>query len=128
MFFVKYFILYGVSKSMAELDGLDGVFAPPPHCIAHMNQTSYLWRKFDQGLYAFLFKYFYSPLTGSHRSSAIRRMASSAVCFSIIAVWHEQMQSFSIIAWVLVNFVLLNLELLGSIARRSDWCKSIEAS
>lgn len=57
LFFLKYRILYGVSQAVAEeVDGLEGVFAPPPQCIAHMSTTSYLWRHFDQGLYAFLFK------------------------------------------------------------------------
>ena len=66
MFFCKYFILYGMTNSIGQFDGLQGktlehssqvlVFAPPPQCIAHMNKTSYLWRNFDQGLYAFLMK------------------------------------------------------------------------
>ena len=58
LFFLKYRVLYGVSKAVAEeVDGLNGeVFAQPPQCIAHMATTAYLWRHFDQGLYAFLFR------------------------------------------------------------------------
>src|SRR5690625_1429659 len=48
VFYVKYLVIYGVTGSMARLDGLEGVIAPPPECIAHMHRTSYLWRKFDQ--------------------------------------------------------------------------------
>jgi len=65
LFFCKYFVLYGIVRAIARLDGLvvednenaiEDVMPPPPHCIAHMHQTSYLWLKFDQGLYRFLVK------------------------------------------------------------------------
>ena len=55
-------------------------------------------------------RYFYKPLTNGDHTNPLRRMMASAVCFAIIAVWHEQMESYSVIAWILVNFCLLNLE------------------
>ncbi|KAH9403434.1 hypothetical protein TYRP_015324 [Tyrophagus putrescentiae] len=116
LFFLKYRVLYGVSKAVAEeVDGLNSnkVFAQPPQCIAHMATTAYLWRHFDQGLYAFLFRYFYAPLTGGKGAPLWRRALASSVCFAAIAAWHEQLTSPSIAVWVALNFVLLNVEQAG---------------
>lgn len=57
LFFLKYFIVYGITRQLAIIDGLTNVIAKPPECIAHISKTSYLWRKFDKGLYLFLIKF-----------------------------------------------------------------------
>ncbi|KAH9414056.1 protein-cysteine N-palmitoyltransferase Rasp [Dermatophagoides pteronyssinus] len=105
LFFLKYFIIYGISQQLAIIDGLDNVIASPPACIGHINQTSYLWQKFDRGLYSFLLKYFYKPLNGSPTSSVLRRMLSAIACFTIIAFWHGLHDS--IIVWVMMNILLI---------------------
>ena len=115
VFYLKYLIIYGISMSIAEIDGLIDVIAQPPECIAHMHQTSYLWRKFDQGLYSFLVKYFYKPLTGTDHTNPLRKIFAGFVCFTIVAIWHGYYDS--VIVWVTINVILSYSEILGSLLK-----------
>lgn len=56
VFYVKYLIIYGIPKAMAEIDCLTNVLPNQPECTAQMSKASSLWKKFDQGLYFFLLR------------------------------------------------------------------------
>lgn len=133
LFYLKYLVIYGVARAMAQLDGLNEVIAKPPECIAHMHRTSYLWRRFDQGLYSFLARqvqidstfvtfsecsftcknrYFYKPLTGSGHSEPWRRIAAGLISFFIVAIWHGYYDA--IIVWVVLNILLFASEIMVS--------------
>lgn len=117
MFYLKYVVIYGITRAVAEIDGFENVIAQPPECIAHMHKTSYLWRKFDQGLYFFLMKYFYKPLTGAHHTDPLRKIFAGFVCFTVIGIWHGYYDA--VITWVSINIILSYSEIAGFVIRDS---------
>lgn len=52
LFFVKYFIIYGLANTLAELDQMQ--IPGPPKCVTRIHSSSLLWRYFDRGLYFWL--------------------------------------------------------------------------
>ncbi|GFW96681.1 protein-cysteine N-palmitoyltransferase HHAT [Trichonephila clavipes] len=63
MFFLKYYIIYGVSKCISKLEDIE--LPPPPKCISCVHLSSELWRHFDRGLYLWILKYLYLPAGGA---------------------------------------------------------------
>lgn len=52
LFFLKYFIIYGLANTLAELDQIQ--VPGPPMCVTRIHSSSLLWRYFDRGLYFWL--------------------------------------------------------------------------
>lgn len=53
-FLNKYVVIYGISKTLCNLDNVKA--PPPPKCIARIHLYSDMWKHFDRGLYKFLIK------------------------------------------------------------------------
>ncbi|XP_075973585.1 protein-cysteine N-palmitoyltransferase Rasp [Anticarsia gemmatalis] len=120
-FHVKYVISYGTTTAFARLDNID---APPtPRCIARIHLYSQMWRYFDVGLYRFLFKYIYKPisdilkcyLTSSYMTC---KLLSSLVTFIFIFVWHGT--TWSILVWSVLNYLGIVLEYFGKNIGKSE--------
>ncbi|KAG8180457.1 hypothetical protein JTE90_024846 [Oedothorax gibbosus] len=82
MFYLKYFILFGIAGSLSRLEGVK--FPPPPKCFTTTHLASLLSRHFDRGLYLWLLKYLYLPLL----KLGLGRIFAQSVCFTFVAVWH----------------------------------------
>ncbi|UXI16755.1 uncharacterized protein NH340_JMT02698 [Sarcoptes scabiei] len=124
LFYLKYFVIYGISRQLAILDGLEDVIAPPPQCIVHIHQTTFLWRTFDRGLYLFLQKYFYKILTRSQSKSIFKKFFAGLFCFTLIALWHGYDLSINI--WIGMNIALFLLEISGSYLNESSFFKNFD--
>ncbi|XP_071962476.1 protein-cysteine N-palmitoyltransferase HHAT-like [Antedon mediterranea] len=84
-FQIKYVVIYGLSRTLALVDGVE---APkPPNCIMAMYQYSDMWRYFDRGLHHILMKYIYFPFGGS-KHGIIRQLLGAFVCFLYVCYWH----------------------------------------
>jgi len=116
-FQLKYVVMYGWSSFLARQDN---VSAPPhPKCIGRIHLYSDMWRHFDNGLYIFMQQYIYLPVLGG-ASSLFARLASSAVCFSFVYVWHGTMDF--VLIWSCLNFIGITCEgLARAIGRNTTY-------
>ena len=52
LFYIKYFIIYGLAHTFAKLDQIQ--IPTQPKCVTRIHSSSLLWRYFDRGLYVWL--------------------------------------------------------------------------
>ncbi|XP_057669577.1 protein-cysteine N-palmitoyltransferase Rasp isoform X3 [Diorhabda carinulata] len=101
-FHLKYVVLYGMSTSFASFEDIKVPCLP--RCIGRIHLYSEMWKFFDPGLYNFLIKSIYLPLTNITTSKPIR----SFICFSFVYVWHGL--DIHILIWALLNYSGLMIE------------------
>ncbi|XP_056632991.1 protein-cysteine N-palmitoyltransferase Rasp isoform X1 [Diorhabda sublineata] len=101
-FHLKYVVLYGMSTSFASFEDIKVPCLP--RCIGRIHLYSEMWKFFDPGLYNFLIKNIYLPLTNITTSKPIR----SFICFSFVYVWHGL--DIHILIWALLNYSGLMIE------------------
>eukprot|EP00095_Tigriopus_kingsejongensis_P004127 maker-scaffold122_size333723-snap-gene-2.43 protein:Tk04127 transcript:maker-scaffold122_size333723-snap-gene-2.43-mRNA-1 annotation:"protein-cysteine n-palmitoyltransferase rasp" len=107
-FYMKYLVFYGFPRAFLEMDGID---APsPPKCVARIHLYSDMWRYFDNGLYRFIHKYFYSALTHGNPGLLVKLFASFCT-FAFIYVWHGIQDH--VLVWSVMNFLGITAEALG---------------
>ncbi|GIY85249.1 hypothetical protein CDAR_508081 [Caerostris darwini] len=85
MFFLKYFVTYGVPKAIAKLEDIE--LPPPPKCISCIHLSSFLWRHFDRGLYLWLLRYLYYPAI-NNEWTFLRKIHALCLCFGFVCLWH----------------------------------------
>ncbi|XP_035205384.1 protein-cysteine N-palmitoyltransferase HHAT-like isoform X2 [Stegodyphus dumicola] len=107
MFYLKYFIIYGMAGSIARLEGFN--FPPAPKCISCIHLSSYLWRHFDRGLYLWILRYIYHPLVNKQRT-IFRRVYALVLSFTFVSVWHGMDKP--VCVWSTLNFLLVFSEVL----------------
>ncbi|XP_043275645.1 protein-cysteine N-palmitoyltransferase Rasp [Venturia canescens] len=103
-FLNKYVVVYGI---WGEFSRADDINAPPhPKCIGRIHLYSDMWKHFDRGLYNFLIRYIYVPV--SRKNIPTARVFASFLSFSFVFLWHG-IQMF-IFIWCLLNFIGLTVE------------------
>ena len=114
-FYVKYVVFYRFAGIFAQIDGLE----PPgqPGCISNLYTFVDMWRYFDKGLYAFLQRYIYIPLGGSHYG-ILRQMLASFCSFAFVGFWHGGTEKY--IVWALTNWAGIAVEGLASRVMKLD--------
>lgn len=108
LLYMKYTCMFGAFKVLASCDGVASVSPPLPQCPGAMHLNSILWRKFDVGLYVWLKRYIYNPISQSSQS-IIYRMIAYIVSFSVMSFWHLPMSS-SLTSWLTINIILTCIE------------------
>ena len=129
LFYIKYYVLYGFSNSLASLNGVS--LPLPPQCVSRTCQSTSLWRTFDRGLYSWLIEYFYRPIllfgevkrnlkqeslwTKEKTSSPVfvfflkvKQVFASFLCFSCVCLWHRADRH--IILWCCFNLASVLVE------------------
>lgn len=53
-FHIKYVVLYGISTTIAQFEGI--IVPKTPKCIGRIHLYSDMWKYFDRGLYLFLLR------------------------------------------------------------------------
>lgn len=109
LFYMKYTCIYGTFKVLATFDGVASISPPLPQCVGAMHLNSQLWRKFDVGIYNWLRKYIYDPIT-KPGNTTLRRFAATLVCFGFIALWHLPLTS-TLTMWIGLNVISALLEI-----------------
>ncbi|XP_054732901.1 protein-cysteine N-palmitoyltransferase Rasp [Anastrepha obliqua] len=114
-FFMTYLVKYGIGIAFARYDGMQ----PPskPQCIGHVHYYSNMWKRFDQGLYEFLFDYIYHPLVMADYS----KFVSTVLTFAFVFMWHGCQTD--ILIWTVMNFWCLIAEKILKYAMRSQFYK-----
>uniref|UniRef100_A0A915PJ52 Protein-cysteine N-palmitoyltransferase Rasp n=1 Tax=Setaria digitata TaxID=48799 RepID=A0A915PJ52_9BILA len=111
LFYMKYLLIFGIPSWFASVDGMK----PPagPICISRISKYSQMWRTFDRGLYVFLKKQVYMPLSGdlSSKYFALRRFAGLITVFLFVLVWHGTSSNY--LYWVLLNTLEICMEWFG---------------
>ncbi|XP_022913835.2 protein-cysteine N-palmitoyltransferase Rasp [Onthophagus taurus] len=102
-FHLKYVVLYGLSTTFAQFDGIPTPNIPK--CIGRIHLYSDMWKYFDNGLYQFLLKYIYIPVKNFTSSPYV----SNIICFLFIFVWHGFMRM-DIFVWVTLNCLGVMIE------------------
>ncbi|XP_033121017.1 protein-cysteine N-palmitoyltransferase HHAT-like [Anneissia japonica] len=98
-FQMKYVVIYGLSRCLALVDGVN---APkPPNCIMAMYQYRDMWRYFDRGLHHILMKYIYFPFGGSKHGIG-RQILGAFMCFLYVCYWHGFNRNYCY--WALFNW------------------------
>ncbi|KAI4494412.1 hypothetical protein M0802_008904 [Mischocyttarus mexicanus] len=111
-FLNKYVVIYGINRTLCEADGIEAPL--PPKCIGRIHLYSDMWKSFDRGLYKFLIRYIYIPITNTTKSkNYYNKLLASFLCFTFVFLWHG-MQT-NIFTWALLNFIGLNIENLSRI-------------
>ncbi|GFO08052.1 protein-cysteine n-palmitoyltransferase hhat-like [Plakobranchus ocellatus] len=113
-FTIKYVVFYGFGGQLGRFDGINPY--PEPRCINVLSCYIDVWKNFDTGLHKFLKTYLYIPVGGS-RHGLIRQIASLAVSFLFIFLWHGGTGRLFI--WSFGNFLVCSIEQLGRTAERS---------
>ncbi|XP_066588510.1 protein-cysteine N-palmitoyltransferase Rasp [Prorops nasuta] len=117
-FFNKYVIIYGLNGSICEIDGIK---APSkPRCIGRIHLYSDMWKYFDRGLYNFLVRYIYIPVS----KSAVKKLFASFLCFTFVFLWHG-MQDY-IFIWSLLNYLGIVIENTAKAISKMRFYKKIE--
>ncbi|CAH1099523.1 unnamed protein product [Psylliodes chrysocephalus] len=101
-FHLKYVIQYGISTSIASFERIN--VPNLPRCIGRIHLYSDMWKYFDPGLYNFLIKNIYLPMTKFTQNKPIR----SFFCFSFVYVWHGL--ETHIFIWTILNYFGLMCE------------------
>lgn len=108
LFYLKYFIIFGLS---GVLSGMDGIHVPPPpKCVTRIHLSTQIWRYFDRGLYIWLQEYFYRPIIGSSKS-IMWKIIAAAMSFTCVALWHGVEDA--VVTWCTINFFTVCLEKVG---------------
>ncbi|CAH1164100.1 unnamed protein product [Phaedon cochleariae] len=96
-FHLKYIVIYGLSTSIASFENINVPHLP--RCIGRIHLYSDMWKYFDPGLYKYLLRHIYIPLTrvGSYKP------ISSLVCFSYVYIWHGLEKN--ILIWTALNYI-----------------------
>ncbi|XP_054718024.1 protein-cysteine N-palmitoyltransferase HHAT-like [Uloborus diversus] len=106
MFYLKYFIIYGITARIAELEDIE--CPPPPRCITAIHSSSFLYRHFDRGLYFWILRYLYYPvIKGSW--SASRKLCGLFISFAFVCMWHGMEKP--VCMWTFLNFILVSTEM-----------------
>ncbi|KAK0090027.1 hypothetical protein PV326_004255 [Microctonus aethiopoides] len=95
----KYVVFYGIAGEISRMDGIDA--PPPPKCIGRIHLYSDMWKYFDRGLYEFLVRCIYGPI--SEFNIPFRKFVASFITFVFIYVWHG-VHKFVLI-WTVLNFL-----------------------
>ncbi|GFT51008.1 hypothetical protein NPIL_642641 [Nephila pilipes] len=106
MFFLKYYIIYGVSKCIAKLEDIE--LPPPPKCISCIHLSSHFAKHFDRGLYLWILKYLYMPIV-NNKWTLLRKIQALCICFSFVCIWHGM--DTSIVISTSLNCVLVASEI-----------------
>ncbi|KAL6437124.1 hypothetical protein ACFW04_005012 [Cataglyphis niger] len=119
-FLNKYVVIYGISKTLCNLDNVKA--PPPPKCIARIHLYSDMWKHFDRGLYKFLIKYIYIPIQKSN--GCFGKLFASFLCFAFVLIWHGI--QVNIFIWSLFNFIGIAIENIGVSIGKSKQYHKIE--
>ncbi|KAL0269155.1 UNVERIFIED_CONTAM: hypothetical protein PYX00_006977 [Menopon gallinae] len=109
-FHLKYIVFYGLPCAWAAAER----FETPevPCCVSRVHLYSHMWRRFDHGLYQFLVRYIYIPVTTFLKGSSLfRKTPASIACFAFVFAWHGG--EMHVFYWVLFNFIAVTIEALG---------------
>ncbi|VBB31138.1 unnamed protein product [Acanthocheilonema viteae] len=113
LFYMKYLLVFGIPAWFALADGLK----PPagPVCISRISKYSQMWRNFDRGLYIFLKKQVYIPVSGNPSSKyfSLRRFAALGCVFLFVLAWHGTSSNY--FYWVLLNALEICMEWFGTV-------------
>ncbi|XP_074600317.1 protein-cysteine N-palmitoyltransferase Rasp isoform X2 [Brevipalpus obovatus] len=121
LFHIKYYVLYGTAKALAEFDEIK--IPPPPKCVSRIHSSTYLWRHFDRGLHLWLSRYFYKPIVLKYPSLFMNVLATF-VSFFCVCLWHGMDKT--IIAWCCLNFFCVVFEKVGHQLRTSGKVSELE--
>uniref|UniRef100_G3MSB5 Acyltransferase required for palmitoylation of hedgehog hh family of secreted signaling n=1 Tax=Amblyomma maculatum TaxID=34609 RepID=G3MSB5_AMBMU len=122
LFFMKYRIQYGLSGSVAMIEGHR--LPAPPKCVFRSYLCSHFWRYLDHGLHLWIKKYIYLPIVGTQRK-AHRKLLAVAMAFTSVWVWHGM--TTAVTFWASLSFLGIALEVLLAQARRLDCLKNFES-
>ncbi|XP_017475667.1 PREDICTED: protein-cysteine N-palmitoyltransferase Rasp isoform X1 [Rhagoletis zephyria] len=116
-FFMTYLVKYGLGIAFSRYDGMQ----PPskPQCIGHVHYYSNMWKRFDQGLYEFLFDYIYHPLVNANYS----KFVSTVITFTFVFMWHGCQTE--VLIWTVMNFWCLIAEKLLKHLMRTPFYKRL---
>ncbi|WAR18437.1 HHAT-like protein [Mya arenaria] len=109
-FMLKYHVMFGYPGTVAKFDGLQPPDGP---------------KYFDRGLYSFLKRYIYIPCGGS-KEGFHRQVIGSLLCFMYIFYWHGA--EYYILLFILLNYVGISLERIGSLLCTIPTFKHLETS
>uniref|UniRef100_A0AAF5PHL9 MBOAT family protein n=1 Tax=Wuchereria bancrofti TaxID=6293 RepID=A0AAF5PHL9_WUCBA len=111
LFYMKYLLIFGIPSWFALADGMK----PPagPICISRIGNYSQMWRSFDRGLYIFLKKQLYIPVSGDPSSKyfLLRRFGALGTVFLFVLAWHGTSSNY--FYWVLLNSLEICMEWFG---------------
>lgn len=120
LFYLKYTCIYGTFRLLANFDGVASISPPMPQCVAAMHLNSQLWRHFDSGIYNWLRRYIYNPIS---RTDIASRFLATIVCFGCIALWHLPLTA-PLIMWLGLNSITAIFELWARVfARKEAWSR-----
>ncbi|EFO14321.2 hhat protein [Loa loa] len=122
LFYIKYLLIFGIPSWFALADGMK----PPagPVCISRISKYSQMWRSFDRGLYIFLKKQLYMPVSGDPSSKyfSLRRFAALGTVFLFVLAWHGISSNY--FYWVLLNSLEISIEWFGvSVSKTAFYSK-----
>ncbi|KAM3726089.1 Protein-cysteine N-palmitoyltransferase HHAT [Dirofilaria immitis] len=124
LFYMKYLLLFGIPSWFASVDGMK----PPagPVCISRISKYSQMWRNFDRGLYVFLKKQVYVPVSGNPSSKyfSLRRFAALVTVFLFVLAWHGTSSNY--FYWVLLNTLEICMEWVGAAVSKTVFYSKIQ--
>ncbi|CAG9541002.1 unnamed protein product [Cercopithifilaria johnstoni] len=124
LFYMKYLLIFGIPAWFASADGLK----PPagPMCISRISNYSQMWRNFDRGLYVFLKKQVYIPVSGNPSSKyfSLRRFAALGSVFLFVLAWHGTSSNY--FYWVLLNSLEICMEWFGAAVYKTTFYGKIQ--
>lgn len=119
-FCLKYNVLYGFPGVFSSMEGYKP--PPPPRCAMVCVKFSYIWRKFDFGLYTFMRKYIYKPWIQTHGFGMITKLQGTALVFTFVYIWHGV--HVDVMLWAFFNFIGIVIEKLADqVCNSSRWLK-----
>ncbi|VDK63865.1 unnamed protein product [Onchocerca ochengi] len=123
LFYMKYLLLFGIPSWFASADGMK----PPagPACISRISNYSQMWRNFDRGLYEFLKRQVYIPVSGDPSSKyfSLRRLAALLTVFLFVFAWHGTSSNY--FYWILLNTIEICMEWVGAAISKTTFYNKI---
>uniref|UniRef100_A0A8R1XVT8 Protein-cysteine N-palmitoyltransferase Rasp n=1 Tax=Onchocerca volvulus TaxID=6282 RepID=A0A8R1XVT8_ONCVO len=118
-----YLLLFGIPSWFASADGMK----PPagPACISRISNYSQMWRNFDRGLYEFLKRQVYIPVSGDPSSKyfSLRRLAALLTVFLFVFAWHGTSSNY--FYWILLNTIEICMEWVGAAISKTTFYNKI---
>jgi D-alanyl-lipoteichoic acid acyltransferase DltB (MBOAT superfamily) len=113
---LKLLIPWRLARLWALVDGID----PPENmlrCVSNNYSTLHFWRAWHRSYNRWLVRYLFVPLGGSSFGTplaALRSVATYAVVFTFVALWHDIQLNLLVWGWMIVLFMLPEM-VLGSV-------------